>query len=61
MDLVFSIGGATSPKLVIDIPTAHLEIPTHQIEDVIGLEVNFHALPSSLDATNEATIAYHAV
>ena len=60
MDLVFSIGGATSPKLVIDIPTAHLEIPTHQIEDVIGLEVNFHALPSSLDATNEATIAYHA-
>ena len=60
MDLVFSVGGATAPKLVIDIPTAHLEIPTHQIEDVIGLEVNFHALPSSLDATNEATIAYHA-
>ena len=60
MDLVFSIGGAASPKLVIDVPTAHLEIPTHQIEDVIGLEVNFHALPSSLDATNEATIAYHA-
>ena len=60
MDLVFSVGGASSPKLVIDVPTAHLEIPTHQIEDVIGLEVNFHALPSSLDATNEATIAYHA-
>ena len=60
IDLVFSIGGAASPKLVIDIPTAHLEIPTHQIEDVIGLEVNFHALPSSLDATNEATIVYHS-
>lgn len=60
IDLVFSIGGAANPKLVIDIPTAHLEIPTHQIEDVIGLEVNFHALPSSLDATNEATIVYHA-
>ena len=60
MDLVFSVGGASTPKLVIDIPTAHLEIPTHQIEDVIGLEVSFHALPSSLDATNEATIAYHS-
>lgn len=60
MDLVFSIGGASVPKLVIDIPTAHLEIPTHNIEDVIGLEVNFHALPSSLDATNEATIVYHS-
>jgi len=58
-DLVFSIGGANTPKLVIDIPTAHLEIPTHQIEDIIGLEVNFHALPSSLDQTNEATLVYH--
>jgi hypothetical protein len=58
-DLVFSIGGASNPKLVIDIPTAHLEIPTHQIEDIIGLEVNFHALPSSLDQTNEATLVYH--
>ena len=58
-DLVFSVGGASSPKLVVDIPTAHLEIPTHQIEDIIGLEMSFHALPSSLDETNEATIAYH--
>lgn len=58
-DLVFSIGGANVPKLVIDIPTAHLEIPTHQIEDIIGLEMNFHALPSSLDQTNEATLVYH--
>ena len=58
-DLVFSVGGSSNPKLVVDIPTAHLEIPTHQIEDIIGLEMNFHALPSSLDATNEATLVYH--
>ena len=58
-DLVFSIGGSNNPKLVIDIPTAHLEIPTHQIEDIIGLEVNFHALPSGLDQTDEATLVYH--
>lgn len=58
-DLVFSIGGASTPKLVVDIPTAHLEIPTHQIEDIISLEMNFHALPSTIDNTDEATIVYH--
>lgn len=58
-DLLFSIGGASTPKLVVDIPTAHLEIPSHQIEDIISLEMNFHALPSSIDNTDEATIVYH--
>ena len=57
-DMAFNIGGATAPKLVIDIPTAHLEVPTHSIEDIISLETSFHALPSSIDGTNEATIAY---
>ena len=57
-DMAFNIGGATAPKLVVDIPTAHLEVPSHSIEDIISLETNFHALPSSIDGTNEATIAY---
>lgn len=59
-DLVFSIGGASNPKVVIDIPTAHLEIPTHSIDDIISLETNFHALPTDLGNTDEATIKYHA-
>jgi len=58
-DLEFSIGGASTPKLVVDIPTAHLEIPSHQIEDIISLEMNFHALPSTIDNTDEATVIYH--
>jgi len=57
--LTFSIGGGAAPKVVVNIPTAHLEIPTHSIEDVISLEVNFHALPGDLDETNEATLEYH--
>ena len=56
--MAFNIGGTTAPKLVIDIPTAHLEVPSHSIEDVISLETNFHALPSSIDGTNEATVIY---
>lgn len=57
-DMAFNIGGASAPKLVVDIPTAHLEVPTHSIDDVISVEANFHALPSTIDSTNEATIAY---
>jgi len=58
-NLLFSIGGASTPKLEVNIPTAHLEIPSHQIEDIISLEMNFHALPSTINNTDEATIIYH--
>ena len=57
-DMAFNIGGGTAPKLVVDIPTAHLEVPTHSIDDVISVEANFHALPSTIDGTNEATVIY---
>ena len=60
-DMAFNIGGGTAPKLVVDIPTAHLEVPTHSIDDVISLEANFHALPSTIDGTDEATVAYTGV
>jgi hypothetical protein len=35
-----------------------LEIPTHSIEDVISVETNFNALPSTIDGTNEVTLQY---
>lgn len=60
-DMAFNIGGGSAPKLVVDIPTAHLEVPTHSIDDVISLEANFHALPSTIDGTDEATIAYTGI
>lgn len=56
--MTFNIGGGNAPKLVVSMPTTHLEVPTHSIEDVISLEANFHALPSTVDGTDEATIAY---
>jgi len=57
--LTFSIGGATgTPRLVVTMPSCHVDIPTHSIEDVISLETNFNALPSTIDATNEATLTY---
>jgi len=58
--LTFNIGGTTTGtrRLEIDFGTAHVEIPTHSIEDVISLETNFQALPSSIDGTNEMTLKY---
>ena len=48
-DLDFSIGGAgQTPRIDVSIPKAHLELPTHSIEDVISLDVNFHGLPKDI-------------
>jgi hypothetical protein len=59
--LLFSIGGASAPKLEFLLPKAHLEIPTHSVDDVIGLEVNFNALPSTISGTDEAVIRYYGL
>jgi len=58
--LVFKIGGTTAntARLEVSMPTCHLEIPTHSIEDVISVETAFNALPSTIDGTNEATLKY---
>ena len=57
--IVGSIGtAATDVGLAFELPSAHIDIPTHQIEDVISLETNFHALPSSLTAADEVKITY---
>ena len=58
VNLTFSIGGGSGNRLEIGLPTCHLEIPTHSIEDVISLETAFSALPSTIDNTNEATFTY---
>lgn len=59
--LTFSIGGANAPNVAFEIPNAHLEIPTHSIEDVISMEVNFMALPTSLSNTDEMVVKYYGV
>ena len=51
--LSFDIGGSGTPHCIITMPTCHLEVPTHSIDEVISLETNFHALPSDFDSTDE--------
>ena len=55
---VFAIGGASTPFLKFTMPTAHFEIPSHNIEDVIALETTCQALPSTIGGTNETTLKY---
>ena len=58
--LDFYIGGKdgsndrpTGPGIQFKMAQAHLEIPTMSQDDVISLEVNFSALPTTLGATDE--------
>ena len=58
-DLTFHVGGSDgTPRLELHMPTCHLEVPTHGIEDVISVETNFHALPSSIESANEISLVY---
>jgi len=57
--LQFNIGGSTgTPRIEFDLDQCHLEVPAHSIEDVISVEASFHALPSSVEGTDEVEIRY---
>lgn len=60
--LSISVGGAiaNSPKIVFAMPTAHLAIPTIDTQDVISTSIDFAAIPSDLDQTNDLTVTYTA-
>ena len=46
------------------LPKAHLELPSHSIEDVVSVDVAFHGLASDMssataaNATNEVSVTY---
>ena len=60
--VVMHIGGTaatantTDPALKIVFPTAHIEVPTHSVEDVISLETNFVALPTDFGSADEISL-----
>ena len=58
-NLEFLVGGASGvPRLELHADACHLEVPSHAIDDVISLEVNFHALGTDIDSTDELAIIY---
>jgi hypothetical protein len=60
-DLTFNVGGASGdPRLSFNMANAHIEIPTHSIEDIISLETNFTGLPATIDDTDEVSVSYYS-
>jgi hypothetical protein len=63
-NMQLQMGGDTSstPRVYLDMPTAHLEVPTINVEDLLTLEINFHGqvADGNVDNTNEATIIYNS-
>ena len=63
-DMSINIGGetASTPRIEFSLPTAHIEIPTINVEDLLTLEINFHGQVANgnVDNTDEATIIYKA-
>jgi hypothetical protein len=58
-ELTFALGGtAGTPRFEINLPTAHMEIPVVNIEEVISVDMNFHGLPSAIDRSDEAKLSY---
>ena len=63
-ELKFKVGGSDTTnfatvEFVVD--RAHLEIPTHSVEDVISLEANFAAQGSSIGETDEVYVRFRGV
>lgn len=54
-ELDIDIGGGTAPNVLFDMDQVHMEIPQINVEDTIAVEVAFHALPSTVSATDEIT------
>ena len=55
-------GNTTDPALKVEFPTAHISVPTHSVEDVISLEVEYAALPTDFGTADEITaITYYPV
>jgi hypothetical protein len=59
-DLAINVGGDTGRRIVLDLPTATVQVPSIGVEDLITLDVGFsgQVAGGNIDATNEATITY---
>lgn len=64
-NMAVNVGGndAAGPNFSLDLPTAHLEVPVINVEDLLTLDVTFHGQVSGgdVDNTDEATIIYRGV
>ena len=54
-DVTFKVGGVSSgePRVNLNFPKVHIDVPSHNIEDVISLETNFGAYTEDFNTADE--------
>lgn len=62
-DVTFKVGGTTAstPRVNFNFPQVHIDVPSHNIEDVISLETNFGAYTNDFDTVDEFTMTVFGV
>jgi len=50
------IGGSTAPYVALNMPAVQFDIPSHTVDDIIGVSVNFLAQETSKGTGDELTI-----
>ena len=62
-DVTFKVGGTTSgqPRVNLNFPKVHIDVPAHSIEDVISLETNFGAYTENFDTVDEFNLEIFGV
>ena len=62
-NVTFKVGGTTAgqPRVNLNFPKVHIDVPAHSIEDVISLETNFGAYTEDFDTADEFQIEVFGV
>jgi hypothetical protein len=62
-DVTFKVGGtvAGEPRVHFNFPKVHIDVPTHNIEDIISLETNFGAYTEDFDTADEFQVEVFGV
>jgi len=62
-NVTFKVGGvvAGEPRIHLNFPQVHIDVPSHSIEDVISLETNFGAYTENFDTVDEFNLEIFGV
>jgi len=62
-DVTFKVGGtvASEPRVNFNFPKVHIDVPTHNIDEVISLETNFGAYTDDFDTADEFNLEVFGV
>jgi len=62
-NVTFKVGGTVSsePRINLNFPKVHIDVPSHSIEDVISLETNFGAYTNDFNTVDEFNLEVFGV